>query len=236
MLHKREEEMQEALKNEIVQLKQKVMESNASNEAVSKELSISRMKLLDVEHKFRMQQEQHQSLLQDCLSSEQNFSEHRVNLEKSMAETSRDLQALRSALNFEEGKVLALENKVVKLDGAKREVETKLYSMCLFLRSILGLGSDSGFMSVSSNLHSSSGPSRGASTEKLTEISRSSVRDSPHRLNLSKSSYPAQFSLSDLDIDLLKSSLKDLVHKFNALEKERDDLKDVVCKTTKRNR
>ncbi|GIY61502.1 hypothetical protein CDAR_226882 [Caerostris darwini] len=230
MLHKREEEMQEALKNEIVQLKQKVMESNASNEAVSKELSISRMKLLDVEHKFRMQQEQHQSLLQDCLSSEQNFSEHRVNLEKSMAENSRDLQALRSALNFEEGKVLALENKVVKLDGAKREVETKLYSMCLFLRSILGLGSDSGFMSVSSNLHSSPGPSRGASSEKLAEISRSSVRDSPHRLNLSKSSYPAQFSLSDLDIDLLKSSLKDLVHKFNALEKERDDLKDVVAR------
>ncbi|GFY58779.1 rootletin [Trichonephila inaurata madagascariensis] len=114
--------------------------------------------------------------------------------------------------------------------GAKREVENKLYSMCLFLRSILGLGSDSGFMSVSSNLQSSPGPSRGVSSEKLTEVSRSSLRDSPHRFNMSKSSYPAQLNLSDLDIDLLKSSLKDLVLKFNAVEKERDEQKDVVAK------
>ncbi|GFW58247.1 rootletin [Trichonephila clavipes] len=102
--------------------------------------------------------------------------------------------------------------------------------MCLFLRSILGLGSDSGFMSVSSNLQSSPGPSRGVSSEKLTEVSRSSLRDSPHRFNVSKSSYPAQLNLSDLDIDLLKSSLKDLILKFNAVEKERDEQKDVVAK------
>ncbi|GFU39865.1 rootletin, partial [Nephila pilipes] len=230
MLHKREEEMQDSLKKEIVQLKQKVMESNASNEAASKELSATKLKLSDLEHKFRLQQEQHQALLQDCLSSEQNFSEHRVNLERSVADASREIHNLRSTLNFEEGKVLALESKVVKLDGAKREVENKLYSICLFLRSILGLGSDSGFMSVSSNLQSSPGPSHGASSEKLTEVSRSSLRDSPHRFNMSKNSYPAQLNLSDLDIDLLKSSLKDLVHKFNAVEKERDELKDVVAK------
>ncbi|GFW58243.1 rootletin [Trichonephila clavipes] len=93
------------------------MELNASNEAASKELSAAKFKLSDLEHKFRLQQEQHQALLQDCLSSEQNFSEQRINLEKSMAESSRDIQSLRSDLNFEEGKVLALESKVVKLDG-----------------------------------------------------------------------------------------------------------------------
>ncbi|GFR07693.1 rootletin, partial [Trichonephila clavata] len=116
MLHKREEEFQEALKKEIVQLKQKIMESNASNEAASKELSATQFKLSDLEHKFRLQQEQHQALLQDCLSSEQNFSDQRVSLERSMAESSREIQNLRSTLNFEEGKVLALESKVVKLD------------------------------------------------------------------------------------------------------------------------
>ncbi|XP_035219724.1 rootletin-like [Stegodyphus dumicola] len=229
MLHEKEEEKEQELKQEILSLKQNIMESNASNEATKKELLNSRQKLSTLEHKLKLQQEQQQSVLQEYLSNEQNLSEHRINLERSMVDAAKELQTLRSNLNFEEGKVLALEARVVKLDGAKRDVENRLYSICLFLRSILGLGTDSGFLSVSSNIHQGSWPSHRASPEKSGDITRSSVPDSPHRLNFSKSSSPAQFTVSDLDIELLKSSLMDLIQKFNSIEKERDDVKDVLA-------
>ncbi|PRD30178.1 UNVERIFIED_CONTAM: hypothetical protein NCL1_27198 [Trichonephila clavipes] len=118
-----------------------------------------------------------------------------------------------------------------KYDRAEREHHTLVEENADILKRLKDeMNNLSGFMSVSSNLQSSPGPSRGVSSEKLTEVSRSSLRDSPHRFNVSKSSYPAQLNLSDLDIDLLKSSLKDLILKFNSVEKERDEQKDVVAK------
>nr|XP_042906409.1 rootletin [Parasteatoda tepidariorum] len=229
MIHSQEGEIQEKLRMEIVELKQKLMQSSATNEAVLKELSSSKKKLSDFEHKLKMQEEQHQSELQDYLSTEHSFSVRRLNLEKSISESSKDLQNLRSSLRFEEGKVLALESKIVKLDGAKRDVENKLYSICLFLRSILNLGSDSGLLSASSNADANASSARRDVSETLGRDSTDQV-ESSHLLTFLKYNSPAHISVSDLDLELLKSSLRDLMQNFNAMEKERDDLKDTVTK------
>lgn len=101
--------------------------------------------------------------------------------------------------------------------GAKRDVENKLFSICLFLRSALGLGSDSGFLSISANMPFSPSPKSGKSAESF----RSSGRESPHRVNFSKSGSQAQFHVTDHDIDLLKSTLIEMVEKHSSTEKER---------------
>ena len=77
----------------------------------------TKQKLSEMEHKLKMQQEQHHSSLQESLSNEQALSEYRLSFEKSMVDTNKEIQRLRSNLNLEEGKVLALESRVVKLDG-----------------------------------------------------------------------------------------------------------------------
>lgn len=77
----------------------------------------TKQKLSDMEHKLKMQQEQLHSSLQESLSNEQTLSEYRLNLERSMVDATKEIQRLRSNLNLEEGKVLALESRVVKLDG-----------------------------------------------------------------------------------------------------------------------
>lgn len=98
--------------------------------------------------------------------------------------------------------------------GAKRDVESKLYSICCFLRSTLGLGSDSGF--ISTNLPFCTSPS-----QRSANNSRASFRESPHRLNFSKNTSFNQISVTDNDIDLLKSTLMELVEKLSSTEKER---------------
>ncbi|XP_054720712.1 rootletin-like [Uloborus diversus] len=224
ILQGRQEEKEEELKREIVSLKQKVLESNSSNVAAMKEMAQSKQKLSGLEHKLKVQEEQHHSVLEECLSNEQSLSEHRLNLEKSVADATKEIQSLRSRLSFEEGKAAALESRVIKLDGSKREVENKMYSLCLFLRTCLGIGSDSGFSSSASNLLLSPWPLQ----KDAHNGSRSSVKDSPHRLNFSASGTAAQLTISDSDIELLKSTLMDLIEKFHAVEKEKDDLKDAL--------
>lgn len=94
-----------------------LLESSASSEALMKEMSSSKQRLSGMEHKLKMQQEQHHSVLQESLTNELTLSEYRLNLERSMADTTKEIQRLKSKLNLEEGKVLALEARVVKLDG-----------------------------------------------------------------------------------------------------------------------
>ena len=98
--------------------------------------------------------------------------------------------------------------------GAKRDVESKLYSICYFLRSALGLGSDSGFMSASI-------PFCTSPSQRSANTSRASSRESPHRLNFSKNISFTQISITDNDIDLLKSTLLEMVEKLSSTEKER---------------
>ncbi|KAG8197362.1 hypothetical protein JTE90_013488 [Oedothorax gibbosus] len=203
-LRTREEEIQGELRKEVVQLKQKLMESSATHEATSKELAEARHRSMELEHQLRVLREQHQGALRECLTAEQGLSERRLGLERSLAEASREIQVLGTRLHAEEGKVLALESKVVKLDGLKRDTENRLYTICNLLRSALG-SPDSRVFSRSTRVHS---------RERLTN----SRGNSPHR------------GMSDLDVDLVKVSLKDLIERASATEKERDDLKDVVYK------
>ncbi len=114
------------------------METEASREALRKELANMQRRMAELEDDIRLKEKDYQMALADANRTEKKLDDQRRNLEMSLESTSSELADVKLRLSGAEGRVTALETEVARVEGAKRDVEFKLGSIVSSLRRSIG--------------------------------------------------------------------------------------------------
>ena len=114
------------------------METEASREALRKELANLQRKMAELIDDATMKEKDYQLALDDSRRSERKLEDQRKNLEIALDAANADIGDLRLKLSGAEGRVNALETTLARLEGAKKDVEFKLSSIVSSLRRSIG--------------------------------------------------------------------------------------------------
>ena len=115
-----------------------VVETEASREALRKELANLQRKMAELIDDATMKEKDYQLALDDSRRSERKLEDQRKNLEIALDAANADIGDLRLKLSGAEGRVNALETTLARLEGAKKDVEFKLSSIVSSLRRSIG--------------------------------------------------------------------------------------------------
>jgi rootletin len=115
-----------------------VVETEASREALRKELANTQRKLAELDTEYRLKDKEFTHALDDSRRSERRLDEQRHNLEVALGNANSDINDLKLKLSGSEGRVNALEAQLARTEGAKRDVEFKLSSIHSSLRRTIG--------------------------------------------------------------------------------------------------
>lgn len=131
-------------------------------------------------------------------------------MEVCLADATQQIQELKARLGGSEGRVRALEEQLVHVEGVKKEVENKLSSIAHTLRRIAGIQLD-GTVSLPYRLMSPSrrySPARGGPGGDYDN--RSCHSDMP---------------IIDVDPELVRKGVRTLMQQVAQIEREKDDFK-----------
>lgn len=115
-----------------------VVETEASREALRKELANLQRKMAELIDESRVKEKDYMMALEDSRRSEHRLEEQRRILETNLENATSDMADLKMKLSGTEGRVNALEATLARLEGAKRDVEFKLSSVVSSLRRTIG--------------------------------------------------------------------------------------------------
>ena len=115
-----------------------MVETEASREALRKELANTQRKMGEVIEESRMKEKDYQMALEDSRRIERKMEDQRRNLEIQLENTGAENEELKLRLSGAEGRVNALEATLARLEGAKRDIEFKLSSIVSSLRRTIG--------------------------------------------------------------------------------------------------
>lgn len=116
----------------------KVVETEASREAVRKELANLQRKMGELIDESRLKEKDYQMALEDSRRAERKLEDQRRNLEINMENTNAEAAELKLRLSGSEGRVNALEAQLARIEGAKQDVEFKLSSIVSSLKRTIG--------------------------------------------------------------------------------------------------
>ena len=114
------------------------METEASREALRKELANHQRKLAELDDEMHIKEKEYSHALEDSRRSERKLDDLRHNLEIALDNANTDIGDLKLKLSGAEGRVNALEAQLARTEGAKRDVEFKLSSIHSSLRRTIG--------------------------------------------------------------------------------------------------
>lgn len=115
-----------------------MVETEASREAVRKELANLQRKMGELIDESRLKEKDYQMALEDSRRAERKLEDQRRNLEINMENTNAEAAELKLRLSGSEGRVNALEAQLARIEGAKQDVEFKLSSIVSSLKRTIG--------------------------------------------------------------------------------------------------
>ncbi len=118
------------------------METEASREALRKELANMQRKMAEFEDEAHLREKDMNLALEDSRRNERKLEDQRRNLDIQMENSNADIAELKLKLSGSEGRVNALEAQLARVEGAKRDVEFKLSSIHSSLRRTIGFRQD----------------------------------------------------------------------------------------------
>ena len=107
-----------------------IVETEASREALRKELANLQRKMAEFEDEARLKERDYQSALEDAHRIERKLDDQRRNLEISLENANAELADLKLKLSGTEGRVNALEAQLARTEGAKKDIEFKVRMSC----------------------------------------------------------------------------------------------------------
>ena len=119
-----------------------MVETEASLEALRKELSSTQRRAAEFEDESRLREKELQRALDESHSCERRLDEQRRILTANLDGASAEIGDLKLRLSGSEGRVDALEAQLARVEGARRDVEYKLSSIHSSLRRTLGMKMD----------------------------------------------------------------------------------------------
>ena len=115
-----------------------VVETEASREALRKELANVQRKMAELVDESRMKEKDYQMALEDSRRAERKLEDSRRNLEINLENSNAEGAELKLRLSGAEGRVNALEAQLARLEGTKQDIEFKLSSIVSSLRRTIG--------------------------------------------------------------------------------------------------
>ena len=103
-----------------------VVETEASREALRKELANLQRKMSELEDEARLKERDYQLALEDAHRMEKKMDDQRRNLEISLENANAELADLKLKLSGAEGRVNALEAQLARTEGGKKDIEVKV--------------------------------------------------------------------------------------------------------------
>ena len=213
-----------------------MVETEASREALRKELANLQRKMAEFEDEARLKEKDYQLALEDSHRMEKKLDDQRRNLEISLENANAELADLKLKLSASEGRVNALEGQLARTEGAKKDIEFKLSSIVSSLRRTIGLrermprsASPLRARSPSPRRSRPNSPTKGfENTYATTTEGRGSPiprTGSPDRsrspMRSLSPSREVQIQASEVDPELVRASLRDFVQQLAGAERER---------------
>ena len=115
-----------------------MVETEASREAVRKELANLQRKMGELIDESRLKEKDYQMALEDSRRSERKLADQGRNLEINLENVGAEAAELKLRLSGSEGRVNALEAQLARIEGAKQDVEFKLSSIVSSLKRTIG--------------------------------------------------------------------------------------------------
>ena len=115
-----------------------MVETEASREALRKELANLQRKMAEFADDSRLKEKDYQMALEDSRRAEKKLDDNKRNLEVQLENTCAEADELKLRLSGSDGRVNALEAQLARVEGAKRDIEFKLSSIVSSLRRCIG--------------------------------------------------------------------------------------------------
>uniref|UniRef100_A0A6P7GY35 Rootletin isoform X1 n=2 Tax=Diabrotica virgifera virgifera TaxID=50390 RepID=A0A6P7GY35_DIAVI len=204
-----EVEERERAHQEVHQCRKQISELERNLDHTRLDLNKTRSHYGQLEEQWHAREQDLLVHLEDSKSKEKRLEDQKHNLEVCLVDATQQIQELKAKLGGAEGRVRALENQLVHLDSAKREVDQKLSSIISTLRRIAGIQLD-GSVTMPYRLLS---PSRRWSPARSYDDGRDGT--------------------TDVDPEVVRKGVRSLMQQVAQIERERDDYKTQVQITKK---
>ncbi|XP_058060907.1 rootletin isoform X1 [Anopheles bellator] len=229
-----ENEEKERVLAELHQIKKQMADLESTLCATRQELGRARCKANQDEHRFHQREQDLCTRLEEGRGREKRLEDQKHNLEVCLADATQQIQELKARLGGAEGRVRALDEQLVQLEGQKKEVENKLSSIGHTLRRIAGIQMD-GSVSLPYRLMS---PSRRYSPARGSRSDRDEYPPHHHHHHHHHHQHHGQHDtrslsgenvLIDVDPEMVRKGIRTLMQQIAHIERERDDYKAQLC-------
>uniref|UniRef100_A0A8D8KZD4 Rootletin n=2 Tax=Culex pipiens TaxID=7175 RepID=A0A8D8KZD4_CULPI len=227
-----ETEEKERILQELHQIKKQMSDLEGTLCSTRQDLGRARCKANQDEHRFHQREQELCTRIEEGRGREKRLEDQKHNLEVCLADATQQIQELKARLGGSEGRVRALDEQLVHLDGIKKEVENKLSSIGHTLRRIAGIQMD-GSVSLPYRLLSPSrrySPARGREREDFHHHHHHHQQQQQQHDTRSLSGDNA---IIDVDPEMVRKGVRTLMQQVAQIERERDDFKMQLCTAKK---
>lgn len=205
----RDAEREDEAQREIFALRQTLLETESMCENLRKELTNVLRRLAESDDVHQLKERDLQIALEESHRNEKRQEERRHHFEVLLATANSELEDLKTRLSATDGKVTILDAQLVKMEGAKKEVEHKLSSVYSSLRRYVGLNPEDSASPRKKQLRF-----KGLDLGELPGVQKGLFV--PPFLRQARSA-------AEVDPESVRSALQDMMQQMVNLERERSD-------------